>query len=438
MRAPFILAAALAAGMAAARGVRLESVVCNPGTRVTVPATLDEARGLAVVTLTVNYDPLVLDFVEAREGTLADAFSFDFSVAEETGSVTVVAVAPADIAESRGGTVAEFVFDVRPGSEALHSPLALADVRLEEETLTRDLTHDEAIAPTGGLVRPLAEGGDCLTRLGDQPVVVAAGTTLRRLALADGDALQATAGGDPVTLSEAVEAPAPIRVAPPPGGWLPGRYALLRQPAGTGAPDFRIAEDAALAHSALSRTVDGAGFETYALEVSDGTPLAQAGDTVYTTVDAIPDGAVVTVLPGSPLLEGASLRTVTAAGRGVAGAEAQVVARLLGGRFVAAKTADGPTKLTYAYDLGVAGVTMRDGTLRVTVGLREDGQAPTESRTLTGREAVVAFGTREVALADPVFVPDRARGMALCVVEVPLDALPVGATALRVSIRDKE
>lgn len=283
MRAPFILAAALAAGMAAARGVRLDSVVCNPGTRVAIPATLDEAQGLAVVTLTVNYDPLVLDFVEAREGTLADAFSFDFSVTEETGSVTVVAVAPEDIAESRGGTVAEFVFDVRPGSEALHSPLALADVRLEEETLTRDLTRDEAIAPTGGLVRPLAEGGDCLTRLGDQPIVVAAGTTLRRLALADGDALQATAGGDPVTV-EAVEAAAPIRVASPSGGWATARYELLR----CQTPGLTLTLDTADAPDAytLTEITSADGMTTYVLEatvwatipVSAETPLSSADE----------------------------------------------------------------------------------------------------------------------------------------------------------------
>lgn len=284
MRAPFILAAALAAGMAAARSVHLDSVICNPGTRVTVPATLDEAQGLAVVTLTVNYDPLVLDFVEAREGTLADAFSFDFSVAEETGSVTVVAVAPADIAESRGGTVAEFVFDVRPGSETLHSPLALADVRLEEETLTRDFTRDEAIAPTGGLVRPLAEGGDCLTRLGDQPVVVAAGTTLRRLALADGDALQATAGGDPVTVEAVVEATAPIRVAPPSGGWATARYELLRCPT----PGLTLTLDSADAPDAytLTEITSADGMTTYVLEatvwatipVSAETPLSSADE----------------------------------------------------------------------------------------------------------------------------------------------------------------
>lgn len=283
MRAPFILAATLAAGMAAARGLRLDSVVCNPGTRVAIPATLDEAQGLAVVTLTVNYDPLVLYFVEAREGTLADAFSFDFSVAEETGSVTVVAVAPEDIAESRGGTVAEFVFDVRPGSEALHSPLALADVRLEEETLTRDLAHDEAIAPTGGLVRPLAEGGDCLTRLSDQPVVVAAGTRLGRLALADGDALQATAGGDPVTV-EAVEAAAPIHVAPPSGGWATARYELLRCPT----PGLTLTLDTADAPDAytLTEITSADGMTTYVLEatvwatipVSAETPLSSADE----------------------------------------------------------------------------------------------------------------------------------------------------------------
>lgn len=282
MRAPFILAAALAAGMAAARGVRLDSVVCNPGTRVAIPATLDEAQGLAVVTLTVNYDPLVLDFVEAREGTLADAFSFDFSVAEESGSVTVVAVAPEDIAESRGGTVAEFVFDVRPGSEALHSPLALADVRLEEETLTRDLAHDEAIAPTGGLVRSLAEGGDCLTRLGDQPVVVAAGTTLRRLALADGDALQATAGDDPVTV-EAVEAAAPIHVAPPSGGWATARYELLRCPT----PGLTLTLDTADAPDAytLTEITSADGMTTYVLEATVWATIPVSAETTLSSAD---------------------------------------------------------------------------------------------------------------------------------------------------------
>ena len=199
-----------------------------------------------------------------------------------------------------------------------------------------------------------------------------------------------------------------------------------------------VAEADALAHSALSRTVDGAGAEIYALEVSDGTPLAQAGDTIYTTVDAIPDGAIVTVLSGSPLLEGASLRTVTAAGNGVSGAEAQEVARLLDGRFIAAKTADGPTTLTYAYDLGVAGVTMRDGTLCVAVGLREGGQEPTVSRTLIGREAVVVTGSREYTHPDPVFVSDPACGMAFCGVKVPLADLPADAIELRVAIRDRE
>ena len=196
---------------------------------------------------------------------------------------TVVAVAPEDIAESRGGTVAEFVFDVRPGSEALHSPLALADVRLEEETLTRDLAHDEAIAPTGGLVRPLAEGGDCLTRLSDQPVVVAAGTRLGRLALADGDALQATAGGDPVTV-EAVEAAAPIHVAPPSGGWATARYELLRCPT----PGLTLTLDTADAPDAytLTEITSADGMTTYVLEatvwatipVSAETPLSSADE----------------------------------------------------------------------------------------------------------------------------------------------------------------
>ena len=235
MRLALTLAAALAATLGAARTVRLESVVCNPGARVAVPVTLDEAQGLAVVTLTVAYDPLVLAFAEARPGTLADAFSFDFSVAEETGAVTVVAVAPDDIAESRGGTVAELVFDVRPGSDTLHSALALADVRLEEETMTRDLTKDNPITPIGGLIRPLGATADRRERLGDRPIVVAAGTRLNSLALNAGDAIQASAG-DPVTVAATYDGPDSVRIAAPEGGWLLQRYAVLRYPAAAPRP----------------------------------------------------------------------------------------------------------------------------------------------------------------------------------------------------------
>ena len=272
MRLALTLAAALAATLGAARTVRLESVVCNPGARVAVPVTLDDAQGLAVVTLTVAYDPLVLAFAEARPGTLADAFSFDFSVAEETGAVTVVAVAPEDIAERRGGTVAELVFDVRPGSDTLHSALALADVRLEEETMTRDLTLGDPTTPTGGLIRPLAAGGDCETRLGDQPITVAAGTRLRRLTLAAGDALQA--GAEPTTVTEALDAASPIRVAPPAGGWAPGRYALLRAPKAA-TPTWE-----ALPEGYAVKAADEGSLVAYTLEPEEATLLTPEGLTL--------------------------------------------------------------------------------------------------------------------------------------------------------------
>ncbi len=231
MRIRLLFAAALAAGALAAREVRVGSVECNPGAEVAVPVTLDNAQGLAVASVTVAYDPLVLVLTEVREGSLADAFSFDFSVAEETGAVTVVAVAPDNIAEPRTGTVAKLVFTARPGSEGLHSALALADVRLDEATMTRDLTKDNPITPIGGLIRPLGATADRHERLGDRPIVVAAGTRLNSLALNAGDAIQASAG-DPVTVAETAtyDGPDSVRIAAPEGGWLLQRYAVLRCP----------------------------------------------------------------------------------------------------------------------------------------------------------------------------------------------------------------
>lgn len=235
MRIRLLFAAALAAGALAAREVRVGSVECNPGAEVAVPVTLDNAQGLAVASVTVAYDPLVLVLTEVREGSLADAFSFDFSVAEETGAVTVVAVAPDNIAEPRTGTVAKLVFTARPGSEGLHSALALADVRLDEATMTRDLTKDNPITPIGGLIRPLGATADRRERLGDRPIVVAAGTRLNSLALNAGDAIQASAG-DPVTVAATYDGPDSVRIAAPEGGWLLQRYAVLRCPAAAPRP----------------------------------------------------------------------------------------------------------------------------------------------------------------------------------------------------------
>ena len=147
-------AAALMAARLPAREVSLGQIVCNPGAAIAVPVTLDEAQGLAVATVAVNYDPELLLLQRVEQGTLKSAFSFDFTVTEEPGYVGLLSVAPGNIAQPGGGTLATLHFLVRPGSAAMVASLALADVSLREETMTADLAFAETTTPTSGSSAP--------------------------------------------------------------------------------------------------------------------------------------------------------------------------------------------------------------------------------------------------------------------------------------------
>ncbi len=438
MRTFLTCCAAFAALALHAARVSLPSVVCNAGATLSVPVSIDTVAGLASAEVTVAYDPLVLVPKGVRPGDLADLFDLGISALEATGRTTVVCVAESDLTEARGGTLAYLDFEVRPGSELLYSDLALADVRLHERTMTLDLGADTA--PAGGLLRPFAAEGDCVARMGTAPVTVAPGTTLRRLTLTEGDTVQVSPEAC-VTVTETLEGD--VRLAPPEGGWRPGRYEVLRAPASL-ARAARTFDGLPECATLTRQTADG--LEVYTLEVSDGTVLAQAADgTEYATVDAIPHGAEV-ALPVDSVLLADNVRLTTKAGSvPLAGADARSVADLLGGRFRATKAqADAPTALAYDYDLGIAGLEVRrnpDGNLEAVavVALREWGQAPAE-RTLQGTVAEILLacedGTVEAyPLSAPCFVPDGRRNAGVCQIPIPWSAFRMGTNSLRVRIR---
>ena len=129
MRVFLTCVAALAAGLAVARTVSLGAVVCNPGARLTVPIEVDDVTGVASVYVRVTYDPLVLALAEVRPGTLQEAFGTDFVTASDAGSACVLAFG-SENADSGSGSVAELVFEARPGCEGMYSDVALAEARL--------------------------------------------------------------------------------------------------------------------------------------------------------------------------------------------------------------------------------------------------------------------------------------------------------------------
>ncbi len=216
------------AGLLSAREVSLENVVCNPGAYVTVPISLNEAQGLAVVSLTLTYDPQILVLHEVRQGTLAETFSFDFTVVEDTGMVEIVSVAPTNIETSASGTLADIAFYVREKSDSLYSTLTLADVRFNEETMTRDLTIENPTVVQNGLIRSLATTNSCQMRLGEGAVVIAGETTLQALTLQEGDALQLSGTDTPITVEGTLHAPNTILLKAPKNGWTTANYPILR------------------------------------------------------------------------------------------------------------------------------------------------------------------------------------------------------------------
>ena len=271
MRTVVLFFAAFAALTLRAHTVSLGNVVCNAGAKVAVPLLLDEAKGLASVEIVVTYDPLVLVPAGVRPGPLSARFDFDFDYLEASGQTTVVCAARDDIVEVGGGVLAVLDFEVRENSAGLYSDLALADVRLNERTMTLDFRADTK--PKSGLLRPFMKTGVCDLRVGEGAVVVAPGTTLSKLVLAEGDALQASNTAEAISVTDVVEAKAPIQVLPPDGGWTKDRYELISVP-GTAELVFEVLS---APEQATLECVEAAGRRTYVLETG-AVASVEAGD----------------------------------------------------------------------------------------------------------------------------------------------------------------
>ncbi len=170
--------------------------------------------------------------------------------------------------------------------------------------------------------------------------------------------------------------------------------------------------------------------------VAKGTYVAQIGDERYATLEEAMEGSEAEAATVRLLDRTAATEAVTATSKGVTlkGGEAYDVAELLGGAFA---VGEDRATLSYAYDLGVGGLSVVPGeggalTLRVLVALNEHG-APATDRTLgEGRRVVVTVAN---GATEKTYVAEApAFGEGVCAVEVPYADLGMGTSKITVRV----
>jgi len=249
--------------------VSVDTVVANPGQRVTVPVRFSTVQGAAHVGVRLTYDPQVLVLLKAAEGTLTKTLADDYVVVadESSGWVSVSVFGAGNVTADIGGTLASLVFKVREGTQGRYSDVAIANVVVGEETGVRDLAVDHAIETHGGMVRIMAQDA-VVTRL-ENAQTVCADAVLGALVLAAGDAIQASDNQTLIAVAGDVAASGKIAVREPANGWASGRYELLKTT--TAGLSFEITDA-----QASFLTVTNGSYFTYMAEVSrnDEVPVA--------------------------------------------------------------------------------------------------------------------------------------------------------------------
>lgn len=264
-----LLAAAVAASVRGAT-ISVGTYVCNPGAQVRVPVTLDSARGLVGVSVTLAYDPQVTVCSRVEPGDLETVFDDDFLVANAGDGTATAAMFKLgeNVSENVGGTVATFVFLVRSGTAGQFSDVTVTKVELLEESGVRDATASNPIATTNGMIRMMASDAAAARLEGAQTVV--ANSRLGSLALSAGDGIQASDAGSPVVVSGDISTTGAIPVAAPDHGWATAVYTILQTPtAGLSFCNATNAEE----RLDVTETREG-GVSTYELVVNEVGGLA--------------------------------------------------------------------------------------------------------------------------------------------------------------------
>ncbi len=142
-----------------AQEVRLGDVECRAGTTITVPIEVENLKNVASVFTMITYDPLVLVFQKAEQASGMREIFTEFIVSEETGAVKILSYGTNNCAQVTG-ELAYLTFAVREGSEGLYSDLSLAQVSVNEKTMTADLTVVNPLKVKSGMLRVMAAAAE--------------------------------------------------------------------------------------------------------------------------------------------------------------------------------------------------------------------------------------------------------------------------------------
>ncbi len=288
---------------ALARTVAMSTVVCNSGTIVTIPLSIDDTEGVGTAIFMINYDSSAVVCLGVDAGEAISDSRFMFS---DMGTGTLILTVPSFCAQS--GTIANLRFFAREGTQGLYSDITVASADISSKDGLKDLFATDPLTVVNGMVRIAASSAE-VTRL-ENAFSVAPRTELKSLVLKESDGIIADADGEPIIVSGAVTATDAIPVGTPLGGWQTGTYALLSTPTEgltftlEGAPDAKLRSD----------TTNG--ITTYYADVTvegsveiigdDGTlpaaTRAQVKELLATEFAAYPDVKSVTVKGDAALI----------------------------------------------------------------------------------------------------------------------------------------
>jgi 3-phytase len=128
------------------------SLRAMPGDTVTVPVTIDDASGLEAVDLSIGYDTALLELVAVRPGAVTAGATLVMGPLTPGGSLTAGLVLASPLTSSRGGSLLELDYRVRPGAPSGPTPIDLQQVSLNEGWLVLTPTPVAGSDATDGLV----------------------------------------------------------------------------------------------------------------------------------------------------------------------------------------------------------------------------------------------------------------------------------------------
>lgn len=154
----------------------------------------------------------------------------------------------------------------------------------------------------------------------------------------------------------------------------------------------------------------------------------------FETLEGIPAGATEVRILKAEAVKGAAIQALTKGTVKAEGEAAYALASLLGGAFTVEKKGT----LTYAYDFGVAGLTIvsdeaQGKRVRVTVALREHGKALTKARTLSGATLTLETADKKAltSVENPTFDATGRLTLSCAFTE---ESFPRGVTQLTVKV----